>query len=219
MLAAGNRPSGRTIRHQRHHQIDHHRGQRPAEARRGAFAQIDVEQIRQEGAARRYRPARRASAAIKAPRIEPMPPMVTTTNAAIKMFSPMPICTVRIGACISPAKPASAAPRPKISVYKELDIDAERADHFAIGSAGADQHAEPRAHDQDVEEERHRERYPDDDEAIERIEQAGKDLHGVSISLGSDSVRPAGPQISRTSSLKNSRRPKVPSTWSRWLRA
>jgi hypothetical protein len=40
----------------------------------------------------------------------------------------------------------------------------------------------------------------------------------VSISLGSDSVMPAGPQTSRTNSLKNSNSPKVPSTWSRWLR-
>jgi hypothetical protein len=55
-------------------------------------------------------------AAMKAPRIEPMPPMMITTKARIKMFSPMPICTVRIGACINPASPASAAPRPKTRV-------------------------------------------------------------------------------------------------------
>ena len=36
------------------------------------------------------------------------------------MFSPMPICTVRIGACISPARPASAAPSPNTSVNSSL---------------------------------------------------------------------------------------------------
>ena len=55
-------------------------------------------------------------AATNAPRIEPMPPMMMTTKARIRMFSPMPICTVRIGACIRPAKPASAAPSPNTSV-------------------------------------------------------------------------------------------------------
>ena len=55
-------------------------------------------------------------AATKAPRIEPMPPMMMTTKARMRIFSPMPICPVRIGACIRPAKPASAAPRPNTSV-------------------------------------------------------------------------------------------------------
>ena len=36
------------------------------------------------------------------------------------MFSPMPICTVRIGACISPARPASAAPSPNTRVNSSL---------------------------------------------------------------------------------------------------
>ncbi len=55
-------------------------------------------------------------AAMKAPRIEPMPPMMITTKARIRMFSPMPICTVWIGACIRPASAASAAPSPNTSV-------------------------------------------------------------------------------------------------------
>ena len=33
---------------------------------------------------------------------------------------------------------------------KELDVDAERAGHFAIGGAGTDQHAEPGAHHQRI---------------------------------------------------------------------
>jgi len=59
-------------------------------------------------------------AATIAPRIEPMPPMTVMTKARIRMFSPIPICTVRIGACISPARPASAAPSPNTSVYSSL---------------------------------------------------------------------------------------------------
>src|SRR3569833_1528630 len=37
-------------------------------------------------------------AARNAPRIEPMPPITMMTKARMRMFSPMPICTVRIGA-------------------------------------------------------------------------------------------------------------------------
>jgi hypothetical protein len=37
-------------------------------------------------------------AATNAPRIEPMPPMMMTTNARMRMFSPMPICTNDRGA-------------------------------------------------------------------------------------------------------------------------
>ena len=56
-----------------------------------------------------------SSAATKAPRIEPMPPMTTTTNARISIGSPIPTCTASSGAVIIPAKPASAAPRAKVS--------------------------------------------------------------------------------------------------------
>ena len=59
---------------------------------------------------------------------------------------------------------------------EQLDVDAERADHLAIGGAGADQHADARAHHQDVEQQRDRERRQDDDQAIERIVDAGQHL-------------------------------------------
>ena len=62
------------------------------------------------------RPTR--SAARKAPRIEPMPPMTMTTKARISTLSPMPGSTDRIGATIAPAKPASIAPKPKTSVNR-----------------------------------------------------------------------------------------------------
>ena len=52
-------------------------------------------------------------AAIKAPRIEPMPPMTMTTKARIRTVSPIPGSTERIGATMMPAKPASIAPKPK----------------------------------------------------------------------------------------------------------
>jgi len=44
----------------------------------------------------------------------------------------------------------------------------ERADHFAIGGAGADQHAEPGAHHQQIQQRRDRERRNDDDNPVER---------------------------------------------------
>jgi len=44
----------------------------------------------------------------------------------------MPICTVRIGACISPARPASAAPSPNTSVNKSLMLMPSAPDHLAV---------------------------------------------------------------------------------------
>ena len=52
------------------------------------------------------------SAAMKAPRIEPMPPMTITTNANINTLSPMPGSTDNIGAIMTPAKAASMVPKP-----------------------------------------------------------------------------------------------------------
>ena len=68
---------------------------------------------------------------------------------------------------------------PEHQRVEELYVDPERADHFAVGCAGADQHAEPRAHDEDIKQHRDRERHPDDDEAIERIIEPRQDLHRV----------------------------------------
>jgi len=78
------------------------------------------------------------------PRIEPMPPITMTTKARIRMFSPIPICTVRIGACISPAEP-QRAPRqaPNHQRVEQLDVDAEARRSFrGLEGAGADQHAD-----------------------------------------------------------------------------
>ena len=52
------------------------------------------------------------SAARNAPRIEPMPPITITTKARIRIVSPMPGSTERIGAIMMPAKPASMVPKP-----------------------------------------------------------------------------------------------------------
>ncbi len=56
------------------------------------------------------------SAETNAPRIEPMPPMTITTKARMRIWSPMPGSTERIGATMMPAKPASIAPKPKTSM-------------------------------------------------------------------------------------------------------
>ena len=73
-----------------------------------------------------------SSAATKAPRIEPMPPITMTTKARISTLSPMPGSTERIGATIAPAKPASMAPKPNTTHEQPADIDAERRDHRRV---------------------------------------------------------------------------------------
>ncbi len=50
------------------------------------------------------------SAPRKAPLIDPIPPMTTTTKERMRMLSPMPGYTVVSGAASIPARPASAVP-------------------------------------------------------------------------------------------------------------
>src|SRR3546814_4855253 len=57
---------------------------------------------------------------------------------------------------------------------QQLDVDAERADHLAVGRAGADQHAEPGALDQYIKEQRDGQPDRDDGEAEAGIGQAGQ---------------------------------------------
>ncbi|MCY1306169.1 hypothetical protein D9M70_560150 [compost metagenome] len=47
-----------------------------------------------------------------APRIEPMPPITTTANTTMIRFCPISGETCITGAASTPAKPASATPRP-----------------------------------------------------------------------------------------------------------
>ena len=53
-----------------------------------------------------------------------------------------------------------------------IDVDAERLDHGAVGRAGANQHAEPRAVDQEIQNRRHRQAGDDDQQAITRQHEA-----------------------------------------------
>ena len=78
--------------HDRHQHVDQHRGQRRPGARAGAVAD---EMAQRSGRNARPMVSIRPTmmAATNAPRIEPMPPMMITTKARIRMFSPMPICT------------------------------------------------------------------------------------------------------------------------------
>ena len=57
-----------------------------------------------------------SKAPMSAPRIEPMPPITTTTKARIRMFSPIPTCTASSGASRLPATAHKPAPRPNTSV-------------------------------------------------------------------------------------------------------
>ena len=45
-------------------------------------------------------------------------------------------------------EPGERRAEPEHQRIEQLDVDAERAGHLAVGGAGADQHAEPRAHHQ-----------------------------------------------------------------------
>ena len=47
-----------------------------------------------------------------------MPPITMTTKARIRMFSPIPTCTARIGPSIAPASAHSAAPRANTTVNR-----------------------------------------------------------------------------------------------------
>ena len=53
------------------------------------------------------------SAATKAPRIDPMPPTMTTTKAVMMISLPIPIEASVMGAIIIPASPAMTAPSAK----------------------------------------------------------------------------------------------------------
>ena len=57
---------------------------------------------------------------IRAPRTEPMPPMTITTKARMRMLSPMPTCTAKIGPSMAPATAHRAAPTPNTSVNRSL---------------------------------------------------------------------------------------------------
>src|SRR5206468_11439759 len=57
-----------------------------------------------------------SSAPSRAPRMEPTPPITTTTKAGMRMFSPMPTCTASKGPSKQPATAQRAAPRPNTAV-------------------------------------------------------------------------------------------------------
>ena len=132
--------------HDRHQKIDQHRGQRGRRSRRRRATEAPDGAGSAERRGRACRSGRRRCAAKNAPRIEPMPPITMTTKARIRMCSPIPICTVRIGACHQAGKAGERSAEPEHQRIEQLDVDAERADHLAIGGAGADQHADAGPH-------------------------------------------------------------------------
>ena len=80
-----------------------------------------------------------------------MPPVTITTSVRIRIGSPMPGCTDTIGPAISPARPASAGAQAEHQRVEPAHVDAERRDDVRVRRAGADQHADARAVDQQVE--------------------------------------------------------------------
>ena len=65
---------------------------------------------------------------------------------------------------------------PEHERVEQLDVDSERADHFAVRGAGPDQHADARAHHDQVEPGRHRQRHHDDGQPVHRVIDAGKNF-------------------------------------------
>ena len=67
----------------------------------------------------------------------------------------MPICAVRIARLHHSGETRERCAETKHERVEQLDVDAERPDHFAVGSAGADQHSDPCPHDEEVKERGH----------------------------------------------------------------
>ncbi len=86
-------------------------------------------ECRSKTSGRACRRGRSSSAAMKAPRIEPMPPMTMTTKARMRMLSPMPGSTEMIGAIMMPANAGEHGAEAEHDHEQPLDIDAERRDH------------------------------------------------------------------------------------------
>ena len=58
----------------------------------------------------------------------------------------MPICTKRDRRLHHAGEARKRGAEPEYQRVEQLDVYAERPDHLAIGGAGADQHADARAH-------------------------------------------------------------------------
>ena len=95
--------------------------------------------------------------------------MTMTTKARISTGSPMPTCTDCSAPTMRAGKTGQRRAQRKHHGVERADVDAERADHLAVGFAGADAHAEPRLGDQQIEAEGDGDADTDDGEAIERV--------------------------------------------------
>ncbi len=74
-------------------------------------------------------------------------------------------------------KTGEGGTEPEYEGVEELNIDAERADHLAVGGTGADQHADARAHHQRIQQERNRQRRQNDNQPIERVVDSRQNLN------------------------------------------
>src|SRR5262245_6796267 len=104
-------PGRADIEHDRHQQVDQHRGDGRTDGASRRRPHDQAQNVDRERSPQRVDEADEERGQ-KAPRIEPMPPMTMTTNARMRMLSPMPGSTDRMGAIMMPAKPASMAPKP-----------------------------------------------------------------------------------------------------------
>ncbi len=136
--------------HDRHQQVDQHRGQRRRRGRGGGGAQNRAQQIGQEGAAERVdhadedrgheRAADRADAADDDDD--------EGEDQDVLAHADLHGEDRRLH---QPGKAGERRAEAEHQRVEQLDVDAERADHFAVRGAGADQHADARAHHHDIE--------------------------------------------------------------------
>ncbi len=212
LFDTGNRPSGRSTKHDRHQQIDQHRRHGGRDRRGAARAQYQAENVGQKTAADRIDQADQdrgnEGAADRADAADD--DHHEGENEDVLAHADLHRQDRRLH---QSGEPGERGAQPEYQRIEQLDVDAECADHFAVGGAGADQHADTRAHHQDVEKQRHQQRHQDDGESgrSDTRHPAGSGKCVLS-QAGSGTFMPAGPQISRTTSLKNRISPKVPST-------
>ena len=115
------------------------------------------------------------TAARKAPVIEPMPPTTTTTKASPITIRSIARLAGSRATCSAPPRPARNEPQANTSGEQQRLVDAERADHLAVLRGGADQPAEARLGQHQMQQQQH-DRPDDDQEQVVAREAAAEDL-------------------------------------------
>ena len=219
---AGNRPRGPEGQDQppSRHRPASRRAPRPT-CRAGDGRQEQPQQVAASATGPACRPARPAARRGRRRGCEPMPPMTMTTKARISTLSPMPGSTERIGAAITPAKPASMAPKPKTSMNRRRISTPSAATIGAlVAPARTSMPTRVRSTSHQSSAGRSPARAPMMASAIDRVEQPGHQLRcRPTAASGIGTCSGAAPQTTFTPWFRNRMTPKVASTCVRWSRS